>query len=395
MKNIIKIKIKGKNIERFLRRLINHKIDLLDVKYGRRNEVVVKINAKDYEDVMQLKTIYDITIVDFYGLTKWKKIIKRYRLFFLCLVLGTCLLVTLTNVITEVEVIHTDKEIRTLLLNEVENYGLSKFHFKKNYHQIEQMKKEILERNKDKLEWIEIVNIGTKYQIKVEERKQNQIEKQKEKRNVVAKKPAILKKVEAKNGVIVKELNHYVSKGETVISGEIYLNEELKNIVSAEGTVYGEVWYKSSVDFPYLYYEEIPTGKKKTVYSIHFLNWEFDLFDFHPLKQKKEKENVILAHPFLPFQLVKEEQTEVKRKDRIYTIEEAITEARKLAKKKMQEQLGEKEYIISTKDLKVSTKESKIRLDIFFTVYEDITDYQKINEEELLKKKKEQEQEKR
>lgn len=387
----MKIKITGKNIDRFLRRLINHKIDLLDIKYGKKNEVIVKIYAKDYETLEQLKTIYDITILNFYGWMRLKKQLRNYKMFLVAMTVGVILLFLLTNIITKVEVIHSDKKIRLLLLKEVETYGLQKYHFKKNDKEIEKMKREILEKNKDTLEWIEIINIGTTYQIKVEERKQNQKEKNREKQNVVAKKSAIIKRIEAKNGVIVKEIDSYVKKGDTIISGEVYLNEKLLNIVSAEGHVYGEVWYKSSVEFPYLYYEEIPTGKKKKVYSIHFLNWDFDLFNFHPFKQSKNKETTILKHPLLPFQLVKEEQIEVLKKDKIYTVEEAIVEARKLAKQKMNEKLKENEHIISTKDLKVSTKESKIRLDVFFTVYENITDYQKIDEIEVKKKLEEQE----
>lgn len=386
MKNIIKIKIIGKNIERFLRRLSNHKIDLLEIKYCNYNEVIVKIYAKDYEQVEKLKTIYDIQILNSYGWLKIKQQLFSYKIFFFSLVVGACILLFLTQVITEVEVIHSDKDIRNLLLEEVEEYGIQKYHLKKSYEQIEQIKKEILENHKKELEWIEIINIGTKYQIKVEERKQNQKKEKLEKRNIVAKKPAILKKVEAKNGVITKEINHYVGKGDTVISGEIYLNEELKDVISADGKIFGEVWYKSSVEFPYLYYEENYTEKKKTVYQIRFLNWHFDLFNFHPFKQSKKRNKILLQHLFLPFQFIKQEQEEVVVKDKIYTIDEAITEARKLAIKKMKEQLDKNEYIISTKDLKVSTKESKIRLDVFFTVYEDITAYQKIDEEEVKKK---------
>lgn len=383
MKNVIKIKVVGKNIERFIRKLTNQKIDLLDIQYRKYDEVLLKIYAKDYEKIEKIKTIYQISIVDTYGFIKLKKIIHYYKILLACIVLGTCLLLFLTNVITEVEVIHSDKSIRNLLKDEVGEYGIKKYRLKKSYKKVEQIKKEVLNKNKEKIEWLEIINIGTKYEIKVEERKINEPKKEQEKVNIVAKKSAIIRRIEAKRGVVTKEINSYVSAGDTIISGEIYLNEELKNIVSANGVVYGEVWYKSSVEFPYLYYETNYTGKKKSVYSIKFLNWSLDLFNFHPFKQSKKKEKVLLKHPFLPFRLVKETQEEIIIKDKIYTVEEARTEARNLAKKKMEEQLGKNESIITTKDLKVSTKESKIRLDVFFTVYENITDYKKINEEKI------------
>ena len=47
----------------------------------------------------------------------------------------------------------------------------------------------------------------------------------------------------------------------------------------------------------------------------------------------------------------------------------------------MNSQLNDNEYVIDQKNLKVSLKDSKIILDTFFTVYEDITDYAKIEEQ--------------
>ena len=49
-------------------------------------------------------------------------------------------------------------------------------------------------------------------------------------------------------------------------------------------------------------------------------------------------------------------------------------------KKKIEEKLREDEYIISQNSLKVDIKSSKIELDIFYVVYEDITSYQPIVE---------------
>lgn len=47
----------------------------------------------------------------------------------------------------------------------------------------------------------------------------------------------------------------------------------------------------------------------------------------------------------------------------------------------MESQLTDKEEIISQKNLKVEVKDSRIVLEIFFTVLEDITSYQNITEE--------------
>ncbi len=74
--NKVVINIKGKNINRFLKRLISHKVDLLDIKYINRNETNLLVRAKDYKKIEELKTIYDIFIVDVHGMLKIKRVVK-------------------------------------------------------------------------------------------------------------------------------------------------------------------------------------------------------------------------------------------------------------------------------------------------------------------------------
>ena len=42
---------------------------------------------------------------------------------------------------------------------------------------------------------------------------------------------------------------------------------------------------------------------------------------------------------------------------------------------KIEETLSEKEYIMDEKSLKIDLKDSKIIVDMFYTVYKDITEY--------------------
>ena len=230
-KNTLKLKIEGRNVDRFLRKLINHNIELLNIQYGKKDQLFITVYEKDYDQVEAIKTIYEISIVSVYGIKRIKKIIGYYKVLLIALILGCFLLFGLTNIITKVEVIHTDSRILTLLQNEMQNYGIEKFHLKKIYERVEEIKKEILKKHKKEIEWLEIENIGTKYVVRVEERKINQQKKNIGNVNIVAKKSAVIKRVDAQSGVIVKEINSYVSPGDVIISGEVYLNEELKKAV--------------------------------------------------------------------------------------------------------------------------------------------------------------------
>ena len=68
----LNINIKGHNIERFIKRLKNNNIEILNIVYISKDEINIKIYKKDYDKVIKLKTIYEIEIIDYHGLIKTK-----------------------------------------------------------------------------------------------------------------------------------------------------------------------------------------------------------------------------------------------------------------------------------------------------------------------------------
>ena len=378
-KSSIKLRIKGKNINRFINRLIRQNIEIIDMRNISYKEIEIRIYKSDLEKLEKIKTIYELEEVNSYGLIKIKKLLNKNKLLLLFMFFGACLLILLTNIIFDVEVVHNKKEIQELLLNELKKYDITEKKFIKSFKEVEKIKESILEEYKDKLEWIEIERVGTKYIVRVEERKIPSVDEEQQNRNIVAKKSAIIKTIIAENGVVVKNINDYVKKGDIIVSGSVYLNETLKNIISANGTVYGEVWYKSTVEVPFVYNEANYTSNTNKVLTLKFLNHRFELFNFNKYLNKEIEEKKLLSHNFLPIELVYETQREVEKTDKIYTIDEAINIAREKSIKAMESKLNDKEYIISSKDLKVDIKESKIELEMFFSIYEDITDYQIID----------------
>lgn len=369
------LEVKGKNIERFIHKLSHNKIELFEIKYL-KDSVQIKIKKDDYPKVLELKSIYEINVIDAFGIIKLKKVISVNKFIISAIVFGVVLLLFLTNIIFNVEVIHNSGEVRTFLLNELKDNGLKQLSIKKNFKQINEIKNKILTKYPDKIEWLEIETVGTKYVVRVELREIPNDKEQKVKRHVVAKKDAVIKRINAIEGMVVKEVNNYVKKGDIIISGNILLNEEIKGSVPAKGEVYGEVWYTLTVEYPFTYYEERLTGKTKNVISFKFLNKSFDLFS--SFKNKKVTEKKIIQNSLLPIRLVLEQQQELEVIDQVLTEEEAIDKAILLGQGKMKMGLKDKEHVVSHKVLKVNIKEDKVVVDVFFVVYENITDYQEI-----------------
>lgn len=376
----IRIKITGKNIERFIKRMYSSKIEMFEIEYENRTTVYTKIKKSDLEKVMEIKTIYEIEIDKIYGIDLLKKNMKKNKWIITFLIVGIVIIEVLSQLIFSVEVIHSNKNIRNMLLGELKQYGIEPYKFKKSYQEIQYIKNKILKNHTNDIEWLEIENKGTKYIVRVEERIITSEKPTTNPRHVVASKSAVLLEVTAKRGNIIKNKNDYVKKGDIVISGELKIYDEVKNIVSSEGQIYGEVWYKVKVEYPLSYYEEKEIGKEKRIISIKWLQKEIKLFN--KKKTKVIKENTILSSNILPLSINWNKEKEIQIIDKKYSLKEAKEEAIKLAESKIEGKLKEKEKILKTIVLNEEKLENSILLELFIAVKENITAYSDIVVEE-------------
>ncbi len=370
--NRIKLKITGSNIKLFIRELNTNHIDLLRIEYPLPKTIYITIRDTDYEKILLLNTVYELEIIEIYGGIKLKKVLKNNRYIFITLLIGIYILLLLSNVIFGVQVMHSNSKIRALLIDELANRGIKRLAFKKSFDEIQKIEADILNKNKSKIEWLEIKAEGTKYIVRVEERK---IEAKKENikyQHIVARRNGIIKIIDASNGDIVRIVNEYVKKGDILISGAIIRNEKIIKNVKADGKVYAEVWYTTRVEYPLSYREEIKTGKTKQTYAITFLDHRWPLFDFNPFKDKKIKAINLVTLPLVPFKIVREQQEELKIINEKCTKEEALIRANRVARQKMEERLKENEKIISQQNLDVKIQNNKVIANIFFSIYENI-----------------------
>lgn len=366
------LKIKGKKIQNFIKKIYDNKIDLFKIKKINNEEIIVYIKKEDFEKINKIKTIYEIECIDVSGKTKIIENLKKNIPLFIMMLISIITIYILSNLIFKIEIITNNNKLKEELKKELEENGIYKYNIKKNYKELSEIKNKIKEKYRDNIEWLEIENVGVKCILKLEERIVNSKDETSELLNIVSLKDAIIKDVTASNGIILKRKNESVKKGEIVISGKIKLNDEIKEIVNAKGKVMGEVWYKTTISYPLTYYEEKITGKKNTRFSVKIFNKSINFFKKNgKIEQKPLFESNI-------FSLYKNTIYDVEIIDIVYTYDEAVEKAIELGRKKMNSKLNDEEYIIYEKCLKVSSKDSKIELEMFYAVYENITGYERI-----------------
>mgnify|MGYP000145178641 FL=1 len=375
----IKIKVTGRNINNFLKRLINNNINIEKVIPISHKEIDLIINYQDLDKVLKLKTIYNIKIVRYYGKLRIIKRIKKDIFILSSLLISLLLIYTLSNVIFKVEVIHSNKNIIKLVTKELEDNGIKKYKFVKNYQEIEKIKNKILEENKDTLEWLEIIREGTKYTIRVEERIINNKPKDNKIYNIVASKNAVIKNIYAESGEKIRSINTYVKKGDIIISSDITLPNNEKISKTASGKVQGEVWYNINIEYPYQYHEIKYTGNKKKVLVLNLLNKRISFFDFHKYKTFNRNIKYIFNNNITPISLIYEDEYETNIINEVYDYNTAREKAITKAKEKILEKYPNIKDITNIKIIKEEDKKNKISLNLFVTCLEDITEYQEVD----------------
>lgn len=375
----IKIKVTGRNINNFLKRLINNNINIEKVIPISYKEIDLIINYQDLDKVLKLKTIYNIKIVRYYGKLRIIKRIKKDIFILSSLLISLLLIYTLSNVIFKVEVIHSNKNIIKLVTKELEDNGIKKYKFVKNYQEIEKIKNKILEENKDTLEWLEIIREGTKYTIRVEERIINNKPKDNKIYNIVASKNAVIKNIYAESGEKIRSINTYVKKGDIIISSDITLPNNEKISKTASGKVQGEVWYNINIEYPYQYHEIKYTGNKKKVLVLNLLNKRISFFDFHKYKTFNRNIKYIFNNNINPISLIYEDEYETNIINEVYDYNTAREKAITKAKEKILEKYPNIKDITNIKIINEEDKKNKISLNLFVTCLEDITEYQEVD----------------
>lgn len=380
---MIKIKITGKNPNYFLNELIKRNINIYNLSKS-NNSLIIIVSYKDYLKILEIKTTYKIKVLRKYGVLRIKELIKRYFYYILFFIIGIIINIILSNMIFEVEIIHPSKEIVNLVKNDLKELGIEKYRFKKN---IKSIKEKILLKEKEKIEWLEIESIGTKYIIRVEERKINSKEEVCNPRNIVSKKEAIILEIKSSSGEIIKKINDYVSKDEVIISGIIHNKEDIVSYRCANGIVYGETWYKVKLSIPKEYIIEELTNNKSIGLNIKLFNKNLDINNKY---KSFKRNNIINLHSnIIPININLTKYLETKIIKKIYTINNIDEIALNISEKEMKKKLRKDEEILSKNVLKKSINNSKIEIEVFLKVKEDITSYQDIsnlNIEELNKK---------
>lgn len=340
-------------------------INLYEVKIS-SNKLILKITIEDYK---RLKKLINCQKIKDYGLKEQIKKLFQNTIFLYIAIVFLFSVFICTNLTAKIIVIHSNPELRNLLTKELASYNIKSLSFKKNYQKIQTIKKEILHKYQEQLEWLEIFREGMNYVVKAQDRIITNIEPMPNYCDVIAKKDGIIKRIVPINGETISDLNKYVREGDTLITGKIIANEEMKTTTCAQGLIYAETWYQISISMPKEEIIKLYTDKKRYNLFIESNNFSWKIFRSR-LDKFDTTNNLLLKIGDYKLYLQQEQEYEIKKEN--LTDKEIISKINEEINLKLKTKLKEDYKILSQKVLKKSINDSTIYMEVFVTVEEQI-----------------------
>lgn len=373
MTNSLLISISDK--ENYLKVLVSKNIYYRNLVH-KDNLIYLVINESDL-DILK-KEFLSLNVVKYYGKKRIKYFLKEHYIFILSFLFSYIVLVILSNVIFDVEVVTNNNKLKDKIYLYLKDYGIEKYKFVKKSSELDNIKEKILKDNKDDLEWIEITRSGTKYTVNLTERIINNEVENNKVSDIVAIKDALITHLTIRRGNALKEVNELVHKGEVIITGNILKDEKIVDAVRAEGSVYGEVWYTVNVSVPYKHTEYFKTGEVVNHIYLDVFGKKFTLIGHYVTENAISEETVLVNKPYLPFKVIRESKELYTYKSVNLNKEEAFEECLKRGDKSILNKLDTSEHIIERKVLKKEEFSSKIEVELFYRVYENISEEKEI-----------------
>ena len=365
-KSIILVKISGKDINKFIKKIYNHGINIYKIKI--KNDLAyLTIDSISYEKIDKIRTYYNLEFINYLGYKKLLLDLYYKKSYYFFLLVGFLIVLILSRLTFKIDIVTNDSKMHDLFIEELNNYDIKKYAFLKNYDKLTEIKNSILKKHEDKLEWLEIERKGTKYIVRFEPKLKNELNETDKIYDIVAQKRGRILKLDIEDGQILKNINEYVNINDMIVSSSIKLFDNIKDIKSAKGTVYGEVWYKVNIKYPTNYYDKIETGNYFKTYSISFLNKNYLLKKSNYQNQLSDKRKIIY-HSLLPISLNVETVKEIEIVDSDNYQVKALNYGLDEVKKK----LADNEYIMDYYILSEKTNNNIYEIDLFISTFENI-----------------------
>ncbi|WP_117161593.1 sporulation protein YqfD [Paraliobacillus sp. X-1268] len=399
IRGYLTIHVIGSRPELFLDLCARNEIYVWDIHKIDKQTCVANIFVKDLLKIKKIrkKTRYKIQFKKRTGLPfTWKKFKKRKALMF-GIVLSVLFVFFLSNMVWKIEIDgvrpEVEKQIRTSLRANGVYPGVLKF----SVESPSKLQRLVLDNNPELL-WVGVKEKGTTYTLEGVEKTTISEQEVKSPSNIVANKSGVIVDMYVSKGKPLVKINDFVEKGEILVAGDLKTadaideekgeeneKEEGEYQIAAEAEIYANTWYESTISVPMEVTYQAITGEVNNKYYLGGNNqkvpiWGFFQEEYQSSRIEEEQNSIYFFQWELPIYFYKKE---------VYELEEVVEkrsekEAKELgirqAKIDLQETLGQAAEITNEKILHEASENGKVKLELYFTVKENIAKIQDLSQ---------------
>lgn len=377
MKGYIQVIISGNYIEIFLNMAVKRDLHIWDFHMVSEKKAEFFITLSDFFRLKPIlrKTYTRIHVKERRGLpfffnqfSKRKGLAVGFFLFFI-------LVYVMSSIIWSIEIVGNQTIKEEEVHQAIEEIGIHTGMFQFQLPDYKVIQDHLLFKLENTV-WIGVNQKGTRLYITVVEKVTPKIKPLASPRHIISNKDAVIYKILAENGLPLVKVNDRVKKGDILISG-IMGNEKNNQIVVAEGTVEGIVWYESTVT--------LPINQKWKEYTGNVIQRKYLIIGSRMIRMEGEKEipyahfnkdyrkkNISWKNIQLPIGFLNEKILEYEENKRKLTQSEVIQLALELTKKDLFSKIDTNSRLLNEKILRTSVENDKVTVKILFEVIEDI-----------------------
>lgn len=285
IKGYIKIRISGKNKERFLSLSAKNGIKFWDVGI-KNDDCFFKMYQKDFKKIRKFvrKTHTRVKIIKKCGLKNTLFNIRKRRFFLVGALLVFAFLAVSTRFIWSIEIKGASEEKEEMIKNSAELAGIKLGAYIPGLPNGDDIK-DIILINSDDISWAWVYLKGTKAVIEVRE-------------NILP--PKVIDKnapcdiISARDGIItdivVKKGIPFCARGDVVLAGDLLIGGTLSkkdgsfDLVHSLGEVWATTYHTKKAKIKLFREKRIPTGRKKRYYEINVLSKNIPLYKDYKIK---------------------------------------------------------------------------------------------------------------
>lgn len=223
----------------FIDKCRNKNIAIYDLKKINNEKYSFISPSKNKKNILEIN---DIELIKSYGIMNFINKYIRRKTALICIIFSLCLYAFFSNRIYSVDISGNQENLVPLIKEELEKYNVVKLKKKIGNESALKIEKEILKKLKDKIEWIEIRQVGVNVKVSFLKRRSAPIIPSAG-TSLYAQKDGMIVRFDISSGIkMVKEYD-YVKKGDLLVSDTLITSSEEEKYIGAYGSVYAYTWY--------------------------------------------------------------------------------------------------------------------------------------------------------